>query len=63
MARNAIKSDFRSYKMAAAGHFVKKIQNKLKLRINGENHIHASKNKTVAICPGCLLELTGLLSI
>ena len=33
MARNAIESDFRSSKMAAGSHFVKKIQNK-KLRID-----------------------------
>ena len=46
MAKNAIESDFRSSKMGAGGHFVKQIFKK-----------SASKNETVAICPGCLLEL------
>ena len=36
MARNAIESDFRSSKMAAFGHFVKKIQNKLRMSIDGK---------------------------
>ena len=77
MARNAIKCDFRPSKMAAGGHFVKKKSNKIKVArnaIKGEfrssimkgtfnYHIHASKNKTVAIWLECLLELTGLLSI
>ena len=34
MARNAIKSDFRSSKMAAGGYFVKKIKTKYKLHID-----------------------------
>ena len=34
MARNAIESDFRSSKMAAGGHFVKKIHRNYKLRID-----------------------------
>ena len=118
MVKNAIKSDFRSSKMAAGGHFVQKFQkkescvliwngekcdqmwfsviqngcwwpfseknsNKIKVEywsemarnaINSDfwpsnikgtfnYHMDASKNKTVAICLECLLELTGLLSI
>ena len=34
MARNAIESDFRSFKMAAVIHFVNKFSKKLKLRID-----------------------------
>ena len=34
MARNAVESDFRSSKMAAGGHFVKKNQKNEKLRID-----------------------------
>ena len=34
MARNAIESDFRSSKMAAGGHFVKKMSNKINLSID-----------------------------
>ena len=34
MARNAIESEFRTSKMGAGGHFVKKSQNKLELRID-----------------------------
>ena len=58
MTRNVIKSDFQSSKMATIIHNGPK-----KMFWNGENHIHAIKNETVAICPGCLMELTGLLSI
>ena len=35
MARNAIKSDFRSSKMATGGHFVKKFKKKLRIDLNG----------------------------
>ena len=32
MARNAIKSEFRTSKMSAGGHFVKKNENKIKFK-------------------------------
>ena len=42
MDRNAIKSEFRTSKMSAGGHFVKKNQNFLKIRIESRNVIDGS---------------------
>ena len=62
MVRNAIKSDFRSSIMATGGHLWINLK-QIKVAYWSEITYMQVKNETVAICPGCLLELTGLLSI